>query len=145
MPRKRQNNFSNVGSPHPMLLPTPACTLSLASSWDLCLVQDRVWLAVPPLCHPWQLHVSHAACAANPLTRRREEGSAGLSLSVTSVWLDLPCGSYDYKMSFSNNHQETLKKKRFITSRTRNYHCIPGATLRGCGVGRGENEPAVLL
>lgn len=112
MPRKRQNNFSNVASPHPMLLPTPACTLSLASSWDLCLVQDRVWLAVPPLCHPWQLHVSHAACAANPLTRRREEESAGLSLSVTSVWLDLPCGSYDDKMSFSNNHQETLKKKK---------------------------------
>ena len=36
-------------------------------------------------------------------------------------WLDLPCGYYDCKTSFSNNHQETLEYKSLLLIRPGNY------------------------
>lgn len=42
--------------------------------------------------------------------------------------LDQACDSYDFKMPFTNNHQETLKRHRLIAYKTWKWHSTPGAT-----------------
>lgn len=86
--RKQRLQCGLLPLPGPVLLPTPACTLSLASPWDPRLVQGRVWLAVPPT--PWPLRVSPVACAADPLAGRKEEVSAVLVVGVVGAVVSDP-------------------------------------------------------